>query len=101
MRQGRKENRGRGAAGTHFPVGRLSRAVRALAFANKTPMTTDVPFRLLGGAQPLAVVSTHLNGYGPFAFALDTGAAAPVLAPDLVQRLGIQLDQTKEAMGAG
>lgn len=63
--------------------------------------TINVPFRLVGGAQPLAVVSVQLNGAGPFAFALDTGAGRPVLAPDLARRLGLPIDETKEAVGAG
>jgi predicted aspartyl protease len=61
----------------------------------------DVPFRLVGGAQPLAVVPVMLNGAGPFDFALDTGATAPVIAPQLARRLGLEIDETKHATGAG
>jgi Aspartyl protease len=61
----------------------------------------DIPFRLVGGAQPLAIVPVTLNGAGPFEFALDTEAAAPVVAPDLARRLGIRVDETKQAAGAG
>ena len=46
-------------------------------------MRYDVPFRLLGGAQPLAVLPVRLNGTGPFQFVLDTGASRPVLTPKL------------------
>jgi predicted aspartyl protease len=61
----------------------------------------DVPFHLTGGSQPLAVVPVTVNGEGPFRFALDTGAASPVLSPDLAHRLGLRIDETKEAAGAG
>jgi predicted aspartyl protease len=64
-------------------------------------MRCDVPFRLVGGAQPLAVVPVKLNEAGPFEFALDTGAASPVLSPELACRLSLRIDETKEAAGAG
>jgi predicted aspartyl protease len=64
-------------------------------------MMITLPFRLVGGAQPLVVVSAQLNGSGPFDFALDTGAAAPVVAPELARRVGLRIDQTREAAGAG
>jgi predicted aspartyl protease len=63
--------------------------------------TIDVPFRLVGGAQPLAVVAVHVNESGPFAFALDTGACRPVLAPELARQLDLRLDGADEAAGAG
>jgi predicted aspartyl protease len=64
-------------------------------------MMTHVTFRLVGGAQPLSVVSVQLNGAGPFAFALDTGAGQPVLTPELAQRLGLHIGETRAAAGAG
>jgi predicted aspartyl protease len=64
-------------------------------------MKYGIPFRLAGGAQPLAVVPVTLNGAGPFEFVLDTGAATPVLRPELALRLGVHIDETKEAAGAG
>jgi predicted aspartyl protease len=64
-------------------------------------MIAKVPFQLVGGAQPLAVVSARLNGSGPLAFALDTGAAQPVVVPEIARDLGIRVDETKAAMGAG
>lgn len=62
---------------------------------------TCVPFRLVGGSQPLSVVPGRVNGVGPFTFALDTGAGQPVLAPEPAARLGLRIDQTKTATGAG
>jgi predicted aspartyl protease len=42
-----------------------------------------------------------LNESGPFEFALDTGAASPVLGPELARRLRLRIDETKDAAGAG
>jgi predicted aspartyl protease len=64
-------------------------------------MRCDIPFRLVGGAQPLAVLPVSLNGSGPFEFALDTGAASPVFSPELTRRLSLPIDETRDAAGAG
>src|SRR5206468_2373854 len=64
-------------------------------------MATEVPFRLVGGAQPLIVLPTFLNGLGPFDFALDTGAGTTILSPELAERLDLRVTQTREGVGAG
>ncbi len=64
-------------------------------------MKIEVPFRLVGGDQPLAVVPVRVNGSGPFTFGLDTGAGRPVLGPELARHLGVRIDERVEAAGAG
>ena len=63
-------------------------------------MKCDVPFRLVGGAQPLAVVSVKLNEPGPFDFAVDTGAARRCSCRSS-RTAEPPIDEKKEAAGAG
>jgi predicted aspartyl protease len=51
----------------------------------ETGAASVIPFTLAAPSKPLAVVSTLVNGRGPYAFAVDTGASATVVseaAPD-------------------
>jgi predicted aspartyl protease len=48
-----------------------------------------VPFRLGQPTKPLVLLSTFVNGQGPFEFALDTGSSTSVMSPELAQRLGV------------
>ena len=64
-------------------------------------MRTEIPFRLVGGEQPLIVVSARFNGSHPIDCALDTGASHAMLLPEVGARLGVQVEETREAKGAG
>jgi hypothetical protein len=64
-------------------------------------MRTEVPFRLVGGDQPLIVVSARFNGSEPIDCALDTGASHAMLLPEVGARLGVKVEETREAKGAG
>src|SRR5262245_29957661 len=70
------------------------------AAPRRTAMQTEIPFRLAGGAQPLLLVPVRVEGSGPFAFVLDTGAGTCLLSPELAGRLGIAATEVKEGMGA-
>jgi predicted aspartyl protease len=62
---------------------------------------STVPMKLAGGAAPLILLPAHVNGEGPFDFILDTGASTSLLATDVASRVGVTVDETKEATGAG
>jgi predicted aspartyl protease len=49
-----------------------------------------IPFRLGHATKPLVLLTTTVNGRGPFTFALDTGSSTTVVSPELGQGLGIQ-----------
>jgi predicted aspartyl protease len=63
-------------------------------------MKAQVPFRLVGGAQPLILVPVKVNGDGPHWFILDTGAGHCLLTPELAQRLGVSARETRQGRGA-
>src|SRR5437764_1475720 len=63
--------------------------------------TTEVPFRLAGGEQPLLIVPAHVNGRGPFPFVLDTGASTIVIASGLARRLGLVSTPAPAMTGGG
>jgi predicted aspartyl protease len=63
--------------------------------------STELMFRLPGGAQPLMLLPVRLNGEGPFEFILDTGAGISLLTPELAQRLDIKATGSKEGHTAG
>jgi predicted aspartyl protease len=52
-------------------------------------------------AAPLIVLSTRVNEVGPLRFLLDTGASHTCIAPQLVQRLALDLRGRAQALGAG
>jgi predicted aspartyl protease len=60
-----------------------------------------VKFRLAGGAQPLIILPTRVNGAGPFDFILDTGAGTSLLSAELAQQLKVKVLGTKEGQSAG
>src|SRR5207244_2297808 len=47
----------------------------------------EVPMRLASLAKPLLLVDVHINGRGPFQFAIDTGTSTTAVAPELAQQL--------------
>jgi predicted aspartyl protease len=63
--------------------------------ATLSPKSAKVKFRLAGGAQPLILLPTRVNGAGPFDFILDTGAGTSL------QQLNIKILGTKEGQSAG
>ena len=60
---------------------------------------STIPMKLAGANAPLVLVPAHVNGEGPFDFILDTGAATSLLAEDVAARLGVAIEETKEAVG--
>ena len=69
--------------------------------ATLSPKSVKVKFRLAGGAQPLILLPTRVNGAGPFDFILDTGAGTSLLSAELAQQLNIKILGTKEGQSAG
>ena len=63
-------------------------------------MRTQVPFRLIGGEQPLVVVSARFNDGAAVDCAVDTGASHAMLLPEVGRRLGIAIRETRDARGA-
>jgi predicted aspartyl protease len=63
-------------------------------------MRTEIPFRLIGGEQPLIVVAARFNDRETLDCALDTGASHAMLLPEIGTRLGVTIDETREARGA-
>jgi hypothetical protein len=51
-----------------------------------------IPQPLVAGhpTKPLVLLTTAVNGQGPFTFALDTGSSTTVVSSELAQRLGIE-----------
>ena len=60
-----------------------------------------VKFRLADSVKPLILVPAFVNGAGPYLFALDTGASATVVSPELAHNLGIAGTDAAQALGAG
>lgn len=50
---------------------------------------TKVPVRLASPAKPLLLIDVHLNGRGPFQFAIDTGTSTTAITPQLANELGV------------
>jgi predicted aspartyl protease len=48
-----------------------------------------LPIRLASPAKPLLLIDVHLNGRGPFQFAIDTGTSTTAITPQLANDLGI------------
>jgi predicted aspartyl protease len=66
------------------------------------PVTrSEVAFRLASPTKPLVMVPAFVNGDGPHAFAVDTGASATVLSPALADALGIGREEDATMTGAG
>lgn len=61
----------------------------------------QIPFRLAGPVKPLVMVPAYVNGRGPHAFVLDTGASATVLSPALAAALRVETVAAEAMTGAG
>ena len=57
----------------------------------------ELPIRLASPAKPLLLIDVHLNGRGPFQFAIDTGTSTTAITPQLAKELGI----VSSPIGAG
>jgi predicted aspartyl protease len=51
---------------------------------------TETPIRLASPAKPLILIDVHLNGRGPFQFAIDTGTSTTAITPELAKQLGVE-----------
>lgn len=59
----------------------------------------SVPFRLVGGSQPLILLDAFVNGNGPFDFILDSGAGFCLITPTVASEA--RVDITGERTGTG
>ncbi|HET9856516.1 MAG TPA: retropepsin-like aspartic protease [Chthoniobacterales bacterium] len=57
----------------------------------------ELPIRLASPAKPLLLIDVHLNGRGPFQFAIDTGTSTTAITPQLAKELKI----ASSPIGAG
>lgn len=67
---------------------------------NGPPSSDAVGFELTP-KEPLMLVETYVNDRGPFQFVVDTGAGQTVIAQDLIERIGIAIQDRKAGMGIG
>lgn len=54
------------------------------------PPLTELPARLAHPAKPLILIEAHVNGRGPFCFAVDTGTSTTTIAIEIARELGLQ-----------
>ena len=72
------------------------------AAQTSSPQSTCVTTRLAKAALPLVLVHVRVNGQGPFAFFVDTGATVTVIGTPLARALHLPLlDTPVHAVGAG
>jgi predicted aspartyl protease len=55
----------------------------------------------LGSPKPLIIISTKVNGTGPYRFALDTGAGGTIISEELAQKLVLKKGTEVPIQGAG
>jgi predicted aspartyl protease len=67
---------------------------------NHVPSSDAVRFELTP-KEPLMLVATYINDRGPFQFVVDTAAGKSVIAQDLIERIGIAVQDRKAGMGFG
>ena len=67
---------------------------------NHLPFLDAVGFELTP-KEPLMLVATYINDRGPFQFVVDTAAGKTVIAQDLIERIGIAVQNRKAGMGFG
>lgn|SRR5262245_35853844 len=69
--------------------------------SKKAAARAGIRFRI-GPKRPLLVVDVKVNGAGPFAFVLDTGASFSVITPRTAKAVGITpTGESPTAIGAG
>jgi hypothetical protein len=64
-------------------------------------MLAHAPPAIVVRLDDLGVVSTTIDGKGPYHFALDTGAGITVLTPEFAKRAGLAGDGSMQATGSG
>ena len=64
-------------------------------------MRSEVPFRLAAPLKPLVLATVFVNGRGPYTFAVDTGASATTVSPELASALDIESGGATSMSGAG
>lgn len=62
---------------------------------------SPVRFRLAHPAKPLILIDAFVNESGPFSFALDTGASATTISPDLASTLRLTTTPIPSITGGG
>jgi predicted aspartyl protease len=62
---------------------------------------SPILFRIATPSKPLILVPVFVDQQGPFQFALDTGAASTMLAPELARQLAIETTELGVATGGG
>ncbi|HTD34837.1 MAG TPA: retropepsin-like aspartic protease [Candidatus Elarobacter sp.] len=87
---------------------RLLRTALALAIALSFPLrpasaaTTCVPAQLASGGYPVMLVKARVNGRGPYAFLVDTGATVTIVSAALAKNLRLTpLPVAVQGIGAG
>ena len=83
----------------HDSVVRLDdpKRVESLARGAKT----EVPIRLANPAKPLILVDVHVNGRGPFQFAIDTGTSTSAITPELAKELSLTTSEIPPMTSGG
>jgi len=71
-----------------------------VTFDGAAPSTPPVSF-VLASRRPAAVVRVKINGAGPFAFVLDTGAAITIVSTNVARRAGLPLERAARLQGGG
>lgn len=85
-----------------FQVGiDYTRGILSLRENEEAGDALGIPFTLAAPAKPLILLPVHVNGMGPFPFALDTGASTTTISPAIARRLGIPLQEAAPMTGAG
>jgi predicted aspartyl protease len=77
----------------------LLRSNEAALSSFGTQVLDPVPFKESKGRGLL--VSTWINGTGPYTFAIDTGAGVSLVSRDLVQRAGLPLQKSRQTLVGG
>jgi predicted aspartyl protease len=87
---------------------RLLRTALVLAVALSFPIppagaaTTCVPAQLASGGYPVMLVKVRVNGRGPYAFLVDTGATVTIVSATLAKNLRLTpLPVAVQGIGAG
>jgi predicted aspartyl protease len=62
---------------------------------------TEAAIRLANPAKPLILVDVHLNGRGPFQFAVETGTSTSAVTPKLAKQLGLTTSEIPSITGSG
>lgn len=63
---------------------------RRSEYCGPAPLT-EVPAKLAAPAKPLIVIDAHVNGRGPFRFAVDTGTSTTAISTALARDLNLRL----------